>query len=219
MPADRRRQPFPGNIIPQNRITADGRAIAKVYERDDRTGGRSTPTRRSPTTRPSSSISRSSPGRTSSASTTGRTRRKRVLRALPARQVQPDRAARHVHRRAMPTIPTNRVRPGYGIQVGAHLDRPAEPVQRRQGHRVVERPADSAGRRQLEARHLRLRVPAGLRPRPLRRRRHSRCHVHRHRRRRQIVGPSESLLSPTTDITFTDKLTWIKERAHGPRRA
>src|SRR4030095_5308569 len=26
-------QPFPGNVIPANRITADGLAIAKVYER------------------------------------------------------------------------------------------------------------------------------------------------------------------------------------------
>ena len=36
-------QPFPGNIIPDERITADGRAIAKVYERDDRAGAPRTP--------------------------------------------------------------------------------------------------------------------------------------------------------------------------------
>ena len=36
-------------------------------------------------------------------------------------------------------------------------------------------------------------------------------------RRSQIVGPSQSLLSPTTDITVQDTLTWIKARTRcGP---
>ena len=102
--------------------------------------------RRSPTTRPSSSISRSTGGRTSL----------RVdYRPSPSHSFY----LRYLHDKydlieprgtfigsAMPTIPTNRVRPGYGIQLAHTWIAQAEPVQRLQGDRVVERPADSAGR-------------------------------------------------------------------------
>ncbi len=87
---------------------------------------------------------------------------------------------------------------------------PGEPVQRLQGDGVVERPADSAGRRELDARDLRLPVPPGLRSRPLRREGIPRVTFAGTGAPAQIVGPSASLLSPTTDFTFTNNLTWIK---------
>ena len=101
----------------------------------------------------------------------------------------------------LPTIPTNRLRPGFGYQVAHTWVAQPEPGQRGQGQRLVERPAHPAGRRRLAARHLRLRVPAGVRGRPLRRR-----HSRRHRspapaRRRSSPDRRQSLLSPTTDIT------------------
>ena len=123
-----------------------------------------------------------------------------------------DRAARHVHRRATcrRSRPTACVR-ATAYQLGHAWVVRTQPVQRRQGQRVVERPADSAGRRRLEARHLRLPVPAGVRSRPLRLKgipdvRSPATGAPADR------GPSQSLLSPTTDITFTDNLTWLKGR-------
>ena len=111
----------------------------------------------------------------------------------------------------MPTIPTNRVRPGYGVQLAHTWIVAPEPVQRLQGHRRrgtasgFRRPARTGcattygfqfpqvfdrGRYDVEG------IP--------------RVSFSGTGAPAQIVGPSASLLSPTTDITFTNNLTWIK---------
>ena len=152
---------FPGHVIPQSLFTADGRAIANVYERmiglaaeynDAPIANNTTFQLDFPVRLPAGPRARRLPAEPGA----------RVLRALPARQVRPDRAARHVHRRGHADDP-DQPRP-------SGLRRPGSRTPGSSGQnlfndfkadRVVERPADSAGRRQLEARDLRLPVPAG----------------------------------------------------------
>ena len=118
---------------------------------------------------------------------------------------------------ALPTVPTDRSRPGTSYQVGHTYVISPNADQRSEGRRVVERPAHQAAGRLLAARHLRLRVPGALRHAGLRRRAASRTSTVSAASRRS-TGPSFALLSPTTDITVQDTLTWVTRRPLDPQR-
>ena len=133
------------------------------------------------------------------------------LPPLPARHVRPrsSRAARSSGA-DLPTISTNRMRPAYGYQLGhswvlrSNLINEAKVNASWNGQRIP--PSGDAWRRDTYG----FAVPAGLRSRPLRRRASPTSASTGYA---ALTGPSHSLLSPTTDITFTDTLTWIEEPA------
>ncbi|HET7695679.1 MAG TPA: carboxypeptidase regulatory-like domain-containing protein [Vicinamibacterales bacterium] len=202
-------QQFQGNVIPANRITPDGRAIAKVYER--MIGLAATYT---------------------DAPTANNTVfqldfpfdwRQDLARIDYRRSQAHSFYLRYLHDKydlieprgtfigsAMPTIPTNRVRPGYGIQlahtwiVRENLFNDFKATSSWNGQRIP--PAGDNWKRetygfQFPQVYNRGRYDAEGIPR---------ISFSGTGAPAQIVGPSQSLLSPTTDITFTNALTWIK---------
>ena len=167
-------QQFPGNVIPQNRITTDGRAMANIYRAMQgkaavvhrHADGQQHDVRRSTT--------RSSRGRTSSASTGRPPTKQRIYGRYIHDEYNLTEPFGTFSGAALPTVPTDRSRPGTSYQVGPHLRRQHEPDQRSQDRRVVERPAHQAGGRLLAARHVRLPVSGTVRHARLRRRAASR---------------------------------------------
>jgi hypothetical protein len=201
-------QPFPGNVIPQNRITADGRAIANAYEQMIGRAAQyaSTPTANNATYqldfpfdwhqeifrvdfRPSTSHSF-------------------YLRYLHDDYDLIEPRGTFINA-PLPTISTNRVRPGFGYQV-AHSWVISESLVNEikvnasgNGQRIppfgdswrrdtysFQFPQVYAGGRYNEGipdvNFSGTGAPANL------------------------VGPSQSLLSPTTDISAQNTLTWIR---------
>ena len=208
------RQPLPGNILPQELMTTDGRAIAKAYERmiglaalysDTPTGNNATYQLDFPFDW-----------------------RQDLLRIDYRPSANHAFYLRYLHdmydlieprgtfiNAALPTIPTNRVRPGYGIQiahtwmVGQNLFNDFKATASWNGQRIPPYgenwKRDSYGfqfpqvfsRGQYDEGIPNVTFSGTGAP-------------------AQLTGPSQSLLSPTTDITFTNNLTWIK-RSHTVR--
>jgi Carboxypeptidase regulatory-like domain len=202
-------QQFPGNIIPANRITADGRAIANVYQRMIGLAAQytNTPTANNTTFQLDFPFDW----------------RQDLLRIDYRRSASQSMYLRYLHDMydlieprgtfigsAMPTIPTNRVRPGYGIQVahnwilrpnllndfkataswnGQRIP-PYGDNWKRDTYSFLFPQVYSKGQYDLDG------IP--------------RVSFSGTGAPAQIVGPSQSLLSPTTDITFVDSLTWNK---------
>jgi hypothetical protein len=202
-------QPFPGHIIPQNRITVDGRAIANVYERMIGLAAVYT-----------DSIAANN--------TTFQLDfpfdwRQDLVRVDYRHSNAHAFYVRYLHDTydlieprgtfigsAMPTIPTNRVRPGYGVQlahtwiINHNLFNDFKATSSWNGQRIPPHGENwmrdtygfqfpqvyDKGRYDVDG------IP--------------RISFSGTGAPAQIVGPSQSLLSPTTDITFTNNLTWIK---------
>ncbi len=201
-------QPFPGHIIPQSLFTTDGRAIANVYERmigmaavysDTPTGNNATYQLDFPFDW-----------------------RQDLVRVDYRHNASHSFYVRYLHDTydlieprgtfigaALPTIPTNRVRPGYGIQLAhtwivnhnlfndfkvttswnSQRIPPVGDVWKRDTYGFQFPQAFSKGQYDEGIPNVTFSgtgAPA------------------------QLTGPSQSLLSPTTDITFTNNLTWIK---------
>jgi outer membrane receptor protein involved in Fe transport len=202
-------QPFPGNVIPANRITADGRAIAAVYERMIGLAATYTdaPVANNTTFQLDFPFDW----------------RQDLARVDYRRSAAQSFYVRYLHDSydlieprgtfigaAMPTIPTNRVRPGYGIQlahtwiVRENLFNDFKATSSWNGQRIP--PAGDNWRRdtygfQFPQVYDRGQYDVDGIPR---------VSFSGTGAPAQIVGPSQSLLSPTTDITFTNALTWIK---------
>ena len=203
-------QPFPGNIIPQNRITTDGRAIAKVYEAmiGRAASYTNTPTANNSTYqldfpfdwhqemlrvdfRPSNSHSF-------------------YLRVLKDDYDLIEPRGTFIGA-PLPTISTNRVRPGFGYQIAhawvasRNLVHEVKVSASGNGQRIP--PYGDAWKRDTYGFAF-PQVYAGGRYNegipdvtfsgtgaPV-----------------ALTGPSQSLLSPTTDITAQNTLTWVRNR-------
>jgi Carboxypeptidase regulatory-like domain len=199
---------FPGNVIPQGRITADGAAIARVYERmiglaalytDTPTGNNATYQLDFPFDW-----------------------RQDIIRVDYRPNASHGFYVRYLHDKYdlieprgtfigadLPTIPTNRIRPGYGYQlahtwiISQNLFNDFKASASWNGQRIP--PYGDVWKRdsydfQFPQVYSKGQYDEGIpnvtfngtgAPHPL-------------------TGPSQSLLSPTTDITFTNNLTWIK---------
>ena len=200
-------QPFPGNIIPADRITTDGRAIANVYLAmiDRALQFADTPTANNAT------YQLDFPYRS----------REDIVR-LDYRVNDASRIyLRFLHdmydlieprgtfiTADLPTISTNRKRPAYGYQLGhtwvlsSNLINDAKVNASWNSQRIP--PAGDAWRRDTygfafpqvfdQGRYDEGIPDVTITNYPT------------------LTGPSQSLLSPTTDITATDTLTWLKNR-------
>jgi hypothetical protein len=202
-------QPFAGNTIPSSMFTADGRAIANVYER-------------------MIGLAASYTDAPIANNTTFQLDfpfdwRQDLLRIDYRRSRAHSFYLRYLHDKydlveprgtfigaAMPTIPTNRVRPGYGVQL-AHTW-----IVRDNLFNDFKATASWNGQRIPPAGDNWMRQTYGFQfPQVFNRGRYDADGIPRISfsgtgAPAQIVGPSQSLLSPTTDFTFTNNLTWIK---------
>ena len=201
-------QQFPGNIIPQNRMTPDGQAIAKVYERMIGMAAlySDTPTANNATYQLDFPFDW----------------RQEILRFDYRLNADHSFYLRYLHDdydlieprgtfigAALPTIPTNRLRPGFSYQaahswvVSRNLINevklnaswnsqripPYGDVWRRDAYGFAFPQVYNAGQYDEGIPNVSFSgtgAPAAL------------------------TGPSQSLLSPTTDITATDTVTWLK---------
>jgi hypothetical protein len=200
---------FPNHVIPQSLFTADGRAIAKVYERMIGLAAQYTdaPIANNTTFQLDFPFDW----------------RQDLVRIDYRPSTTHAFYLRYLHDKydlieprgtfigsAMPTIPTNRVRPGYGIQL-AHTW-----IARQNLFNDVKATASWNGQRIPPAGDNWKRDTYGFQfPQAFNRGRYDTDGIPRISfsgtgAPAQIVGPSQSLLSPTTDITFVDNLTWIK---------
>ena len=202
-------QTFANHTIPQSLFTADGRAIASVYERMIGLAAEYT-------------------DRPIANNTTFQLDfpfdwRQDLVRIDYRRGETQSFYVRYLHDKYdlieprgtfiganMPTIPTNRVRPGYGIQaahtwiVRENLFNDFKATASWNGQRIP--PAGDNWKRDTYGFQF---------PQVFDRGRYDvegipRVTFNGTGAPAQIVGPSQSLLSPTTDITFTNNLTWIK---------
>jgi carboxypeptidase family protein len=198
-------QPFPGNVIPANRITADGEALANVYRAMI---GRALLFTNNP----------------SSNNTTYQLdfpyKNREDIARFDYRATDSQRVyLRFIHdmydlveprgtfiSADLPTISTNRRRPGYGYQLGhtwtlgRNLVNDAKANASWNKQRVP--PYGDAWKRdtygfQFPQVFDKGRYDNGIPDVSL-------------NGFAALTGPSQSLLSPTTDITFTDTLTWLK---------
>ena len=202
-------QPFPGHVIPQSLFTADGRAIANVYERMIGLAAAYTdaPIANNTTFQLDFPFDW----------------RQDLVRVDYRRSAAHAFYVRYLHDNydlieprgtfisaAMPTIPTNRIRPGYGVQaahtwiVRENLFNDFKATASWNGQRIP--PAGDNWRRETYGFQF---------PQVFNRGRYDAEGIPRVSfsgtgAPAQIVGPSASLLSPTTDFTFTNNLTWIK---------
>ena len=202
-------QTYPGHIIPQSQFTADGRAIASVYERMIGLAAEYTdaPIANNTTFQLDFPFDF----------------RQDLLRVDYRPNPSHSLYMRYLHDKydlieprgtfigsAMPTIPTNRIRPGYGIQlahtwiVRQNLFNDFKVTSSWNGQRIP--PAGENWKRETYGFQF---------PQVFERGRYDlegipRVSFSGNGAPAQIVGPSQSLLSPTTDITFTNNLTWIK---------
>ena len=202
-------QPFPNHTIPASMFTADGRAIASVYERMIGLAAAYTdaPVANNTTFQLDFPFDW----------------RQDLVRIDYRKSASNAFYMRYLHDSydlieprgtfigaAMPTIPTNRVRPGYGVQL-AHtwiarqtLFNDFKVTASWNGQRIP--PVGDNWRRETYGFQF---------PQAFERGRYDvegipRISFSGTGAPAQIVGPSGSLLSPTTDITFTNNLTWIK---------
>lgn len=202
-------QPFVNNVIPQSLFTADGRAIAKVYER-------------------MIGLAASYTDAPIANNTTFQLDfpfdwRQDLVRVDYRPNQQHSFYLRYLHDKydlieprgtfigaAMPTIPTNRVRPGYGIQlahgwgVRQNLFNDFKVTASWNGQRVP--PYGDNWKRETYGFQF---------PQVFDRGRYDLEGIPRVTfsgtgAPADIIGPSQSLLSPTTDITFTNNVTWMK---------
>jgi hypothetical protein len=201
-------QPFPGNIIPQDRITADGRAIANVFEQMI---GRAAAFTNTPTANNSTyqldfpfdwhqELFRIDyrPGNAHSF----------YLRYLHDDYDLIEPRGTFINA-PLPTISTNRVRPGFGYQV-AHLWNASSNL-----FNELKLNVSGNGQRIPPYGDAWMRDTYGF----------AFPQVYAGGRYNQgipdvtfsgtgapvsLIGPSQSLLSPTTDITAQDTLTWVK---------
>jgi hypothetical protein len=202
-------QAFPGHVIPQSLFTADGRAIAKVYERMIGLAA--------------SYVDQPIANNTTFQLDFPFDWRQDLARIDYRRSQSSAFYLRYLHDKydlieprgtfigaAMPTIPTNRVRPGYGVQL-AHTW-----IVRENLFNDFKATASWNGQRIPPAGDNWMRQTYGFQfPQVFDRGRYDvdgipRVSFSGTGSPAQIVGPSQSLLSPTTDITFTNNLTWIK---------
>ena len=200
-------QPFPGNIIPSNRITTDGRAIANVYLAmiDRSLQFSDTPTANNTT------YQLDFPYKS----------REDIIRGDYRINNSQRLYLRYIHDMYdlieprgtfigadLPTISTNRRRPAYSYQVGhswvlrSNLINDAKFNTSWNSQRIP--PAGDAWRRdtygfQFPQVYDKGRYDEGIPDVSI-------------TNYPTLTGPSQSLLSPTTDITFTDTLTWLKNR-------
>jgi len=200
-------QPFPGNVIPADRITADGKAIANVYKAMI---GRALQFSETPTAN-NATYQLDFPYKS----------REDILR-IDYRASDAQRLyVRYLHDMYdlteprgtfigadLPTISTTRRRPAYGYQVGhawvlrSNLVNDVKVNASWNSQRIP--PAGNAWRRdtygfQFPQVFDRGRYDEGIPDVTI-------------SGFASLRGPSESLLSPTTDITFSDTLTWQKSR-------
>jgi len=202
-------QPFPGNVIPQSLFTADGRAIAKVYERMIGLAAAYT----------DAPIANNTTFQLDFPFDWRQDIARIDYRPNPAHAFY----MRYLHDTydlieprgtfigsAMPTIPTNRIRPGYGIQLShswiarSTLVNDFKVTGSWNGQRIP--PYGDNWKRDTYGFQF---------PQVFERGRYDvegipRVSFSGTGAPAQIVGPSQSLLSPTTDITFVDNLTWTK---------
>jgi hypothetical protein len=200
-------QPFPGNIIPSDRITADGRAIANVYRAmiDRALLFNDSPTSNNAT------YQLDFPFKS----------REDILRIDYAINSPHRLYLRFLHDMYdlveprgtfigadLPTISTNRRRPGYGYQVGhswiiaPNLVNEAKANASWNSQRIP--PAGDAWQRDTYGFRFpqvfdKGRYDEGIPDVTI-------------TNFASLTGPSQSLLSPTTDITMTDTLTWLKDK-------
>jgi hypothetical protein len=200
-------QPFPGNIIPPTRITADGRAIANVYLQmiDRALQFSDTPTSNNTT------YQLDFPYKS----------REDIIRGDYRLSNSQALYLRYIHdmydlieprgtfiTADLPTISTNRRRPAYSYQLGhswvlrSNLINDAKFNTSWNSQRIP--PAGDAWRRdtygfQFPQVYDRGRYDEGIPDVSI-------------TNYPALTGPSQSLLSPTTDITATDTLTWLKDR-------
>ncbi len=198
-------QPFPGNIIPSNRITTDGRAIANVYLAmiDRALQFSDTPTANNTT------YQLDFPYKS----------REDIIRGDYRINNSQRLYLRYIHdmydlieprgtfiTADLPTISTNRRRPAYSYQLGHswvlrnNLINDAKFNTSWNSQRIP--PAGDAWRRdtygfQFPQVYDKGRYDEGIPDVSI-------------TNYPTLTGPSQSLLSPTTDITFTDTLTWLK---------
>jgi hypothetical protein len=200
---------FPNHVIPQSLFTADGRAIAKVYERMIGLAAQYTDAPIANNT--TFQLDFPFDWRQDLARIDYRpsTTHAFYLRYLHDKYDLIEPRGTFITS-AMPTIPTNRIRPGYGIQL-AHTW-----IARQNLFNDVKATASWNGQRIPPAGDNWKRDTYGFQfPQAFNRGRYDAEGIPRVSfsgtgAPAQIVGPSQSLLSPTTDITFVDNLTWIK---------
>ena len=204
-------QPFAGNIIPANRITADGQAIANVYKA---MAARALQFSNAPTSN-NATFQLDFPYKS----------REDIIRADYKATNAQRFYVRYLHdmydlveprgtfiNAPLPTISTNRKRPAYGIQLGhawvlrpnlvndvkvnsswnSQRIPPFGDAWKRDSYGFGFPQVYDRGRYDEGIPDVSITSFAGL------------------------TGPSQSLLSPTTDITVTDTLTW-QQRAHSVR--
>lgn len=202
-------QPFPGNIIPQSLWTADGRAIANVYERMIGLAASYTdsPIANNTTFQLDFPFDwRQDLVRIDYHPSTSHSFYVRYLHDM-YNLIEPRGTFIGA---AMPTIPTNRIRPGYGVQL-AHSW-----IVRENLLNDFKGTASWNGQRIPPYGDNWMRTTYGFQfPQVFDRGRYDTDGIPRVSfsgtgAPAQIVGPSQSLLSPTTDITFVDNLTWNK---------
>jgi hypothetical protein len=202
-------QAFPGHVIPSNMITADGRAIAKVYER--MIGLAATYTDAPIANNTVFQLDFPFDFRQDIARVDYRPSKDHsfYMRYLHDKYDLIEPRGTFIGS-AMPTIPTNRVRPGYGIQLSHtwiarhNLFNDFKVTSSWNGQRIP--PAGDNWRRDTYGFQF---------PQVFERGRFDvegipRVSFSGTGAPAEIVGPSGSLLSPTTDITFVNNLTWIK---------
>ncbi len=202
-------QPFAGNVIPSSRFTTDGRAIAAVYERMIGLAAvyTDTPTANNTTFQLDFPFDW----------------RQDLVRIDYRPNPSQSFYIRYLHDTydlieprgtfigaAMPTIPTNRVRPGYGVQlahtwiINHNLFNDFKATSSWNGQRIP--PYGDNWKRDTYGFQFPQVFSKGQYDEGIPRVSFSGTGAPA-----QIVGPSQSLLSPTTDITFTNNLTWIKD--------
>src|SRR3954463_13126804 len=202
-------QPFPGNVIPKERITPDGLAIANAYRAmiDRATTYADTPTANNATYQLDFPYkSREDIVRVDYRATDAQRIHRRYLHDM----YDLDEPRGTFITADLPTISTNRKRPAYGIQLGhswvlhSNLINEAKGNASWNGQRVP--PSGDAWKRDpygfaFPQVYDRGRYDEGIPDVSITGFTNS-----------KLTGPSASLLSPTTDITFTDTLTWMKDR-------
>ena len=202
-------QPFPGNVIPANRITADGRAIANAYRAmiDRATTYAGTPTANNATYQLDFPYkSREDIVRVDYRATDTQRIYVRYLHDM----YDLDEPRGTFIGADLPTISTNRKRPAYSYQLGhswvlrSNLINDAKANASWNGQRVP--PVGDAWKRDtygfvFPQVYDRGRYDEGIPDVNISNFTNS-----------KLTGPSQSLLSPTTDITFTDTLSWLKNR-------
>ncbi len=202
------REPFPGNVIPESLFTTDGRAIARVFERMI---GMATVYSDAPTAN-NATYQLDFPFDW----------RQDLVRIDYRPNASHSYYLRYLHDMydliqprgtfidaPLPTIPTNRVRPGYGIQlahtwiVSHNLFNDFKITTSWNSQRIP--PVGDVWKRDTYGFQFPQVFTKGQYDEGI-----PNVAFTGTGTPEDLEGPSESLLSPTTDITFTDNLTWIK---------